>query len=194
MLLVDLDRFKHINDSLGHPVGDRLLQSVVLRLLTCVRSSDTVGRQGGDEFVVLLQEVSHAQDAAITATKILEVLRKPHYIDEHELHVTASIGIATYPDDGTDVETLMKKVDLAMYQAKETGRNSYQFFESEIAARAIERQLVEDSFAARDRAAAVDIALPAQSLIWRPAESLTPRRSSDGATRSARDVSTIAET
>jgi diguanylate cyclase (GGDEF)-like protein/PAS domain S-box-containing protein len=194
MLLVDLDRFKHINDSLGHPVGDRLLQSVVLRLLTCVRSSDTVGRQGGDEFVVLLQEVSHAQDAAITATKILEVLRKPHYIDEHELHVTASIGIATYPDDGTDVETLMKKVDLAMYQAKETGRNSYQFFESEIAARAIERQLVEDSFAARDRAAAVDIALPAQSLIWRPAESLTPRRSSDGATRSVRDVSTIAET
>ena len=136
VLFVDLDRFKHINDSLGHSVGDRLLQSVVQRLLTCVRSSDTVGRQGGDEFVVLLQEVGHGRDSAITATKILEVLRRPHYIDEHELHVTASIGIATYPSDGTDVDTLMEKVDLAMYHAKETG-NSYQFFESEMTARAV---------------------------------------------------------
>ena len=93
VLFLDLDRFKHINDSLGHVVGDRLLQSVAQRLLSCVRGSDTVGRQGGDEFVVLLWEVRRAEDAAIAATKILEALRKPHLIDEHELHITASIGI-----------------------------------------------------------------------------------------------------
>ena len=145
VLFLDLDRFKHINDSMGHVVGDRLLQSVARRLFTCVRSSDTVGRLGGDEFVVLLWEVRHAEDAAITAAKILEALRKPHLIDEHELHITASIGIVTYPDDGTDVETLMKKADLAMYHAKETGRDGYQFFKSEMNARAIERQSLEDS-------------------------------------------------
>ena len=144
VLFVDLDRFKHINDSLGHIVGDRLLQSVARRLFACVRSSDTVGRQGGDEFVVLLQELSQAQDAAITAVKILETLREPHYVNEHELHITASIGIATYPDDGTDVETLMKKVDLAMYHAKEAGRGSYHFFEPEMNARAVESRALED--------------------------------------------------
>jgi diguanylate cyclase (GGDEF)-like protein/PAS domain S-box-containing protein len=145
VLFLDLDRFKHINDSLGHVVGDRLLQSVAQRLFTCVRSSDTVSRQGGDEFVVLLWEVRQARDAAITATKILEALRKPHHINEHELHITGSIGIVTYPDDGTDVETLMKKADLAMYHAKETGRDSYQFFKSEMNAQAIERQSLEES-------------------------------------------------
>jgi diguanylate cyclase (GGDEF)-like protein/PAS domain S-box-containing protein len=144
VLFVDLDRFKHVNDSLGHIVGDRLLQSVARRLFTCVRSSDVVGRHGGDEFVVLLQEISHAPDAAITATKILEALRQPHYIDEHELHITASIGIAAYPEDGTEVESLMKKADLAMYHAKEAGCDSYQFFESEMNDRAIERQSLEN--------------------------------------------------
>src|SRR5580658_110231 len=145
VLFLDLDRFKHINDSLGHVVGDRLLQSVAQRLFACVRSSDTVGRQGGDEFVVLLWEVRRAEDAAITAAKILAALRKPHLIDEHELHITASIGIVTYPEDGTDVETLMKKADLAMYHAKQTKHDSYQFFKPEMNARAIERQSVEDT-------------------------------------------------
>jgi diguanylate cyclase (GGDEF)-like protein len=145
VLFLDLDRFKHINDSLGHVVGDRLLQSVARRLFTCVRSSDTVSRQGGDEFVVLLWEVRHAQDAALTATKILGALRKPHRIDEHELYITGSIGIVTYPDDGTDADTLLKKADLAMYHAKETGRDSYQFFKSEMNVHAIERQSVEES-------------------------------------------------
>ena len=144
VLFLDLDRFKHINDSMGHVVGDRLLQSVALRLFTCVRSSDTVGRLGGDEFVALLWEVRRSADAAITAAKILEAVRKPHHIDEHELHITGSIGIVTYPDDGTDVGTLMKKADLAMYHAKETGRDGYQFFKSEMNARAIERQSLED--------------------------------------------------
>jgi diguanylate cyclase (GGDEF)-like protein/PAS domain S-box-containing protein len=144
VLFLDLDRFKHINDSLGHVVGDRLLQSVARRLFTCVRSSDTVGRLGCDEFVVLLWEMRRAEDAAMTAAKILETVRTPHLIDEHELHITGSIGIVTYPDDGTDVGTLMKRADLAMYHAKETGRDSYQFFKSEMNARAIERQSLED--------------------------------------------------
>jgi diguanylate cyclase (GGDEF)-like protein/PAS domain S-box-containing protein len=145
VLFVDLDRFKHINDSLGHIVGDGLLQSVGRRLFTCVRSSDTVSRLGGDEFVVLLWEVKHAQDAAITADKVLQALREPHQILQHELHITGSIGIVTYPDDGTDAETLLKKADVAMYHAKDTGRDNYQFFKSELNIRAMERQSLEDS-------------------------------------------------
>ena len=145
VLFLDLDRFKHINDSLGHVVGDRLLQSVGRRLFTCVRSSDTISRQGGDEFVILLWEVRHAQDAAITAEKMLQALREPHHIDGHVLHVTGSIGIVTYPGDGTDAETLMKKADFAMYYAKDTGRDKYQFFKSEMNAQAVERQWLEDS-------------------------------------------------
>jgi len=145
LLFLDLDRFKHINDSLGHLVGDGLLQSVARRLFTCVRSSDTVSRLGGDEFVVLLWEVRHARDAAITADKILKALREPHQIMQHELHITGSIGIVTYPDDGTDAETLLKKADVAMYHAKDTGRDSYQFFKSEMNVRAMERQSLEDS-------------------------------------------------
>jgi len=145
LLFLDLDRFKHINDSLGHLVGDGLLQSVGRRLFTCVRSSDTVSRLGGDEFVVLLWEVRHARDAAIIADKILKALREPHQIMQHELHITGSIGIVTYPDDGTDAETLLKKADVAMYHAKDTGRDSYQFFKSEMNVRAMERQSLEDS-------------------------------------------------
>jgi diguanylate cyclase (GGDEF)-like protein/PAS domain S-box-containing protein len=145
VLFLDLDRFKHINDSKGHLVGDRLLQSVALRLSVCVRSSDTVGRLGGDEFVVLLWEVSRAEDPAVTAAKILDEVRKPYLIDEDELHITASIGIVAYPEDGTDVETLMKKADLAMYQAKDNGRDGYHFFNPEMNARAIEQQSLEDS-------------------------------------------------
>jgi diguanylate cyclase (GGDEF)-like protein/PAS domain S-box-containing protein len=145
ILFLDLDHFKHINDSLGHVVGDLLLQAVARRLLSCVRSSDTVGRQGGDEFVVVLWELRHAEDAGVTATKILEALRKPYHINEHELHVTASIGIVTYPDDAADVETLMKKADSAMYHAKENGRDRFQFFRSEMRAKALERQSLEAS-------------------------------------------------
>jgi diguanylate cyclase (GGDEF)-like protein/PAS domain S-box-containing protein len=144
VLFLDLDRFKHINDSLGHVIGDRLLQSVAQRLRASVRSSDTVGRQGGDEFVVLLAEVTHAQDAAVIAEKILLALNTLHRIDQHELHITASVGIATYPDDGTDAETLMNNADFAMYHAKDSGRNNYQFFKADMNARAVERQSLED--------------------------------------------------
>jgi diguanylate cyclase (GGDEF)-like protein/PAS domain S-box-containing protein len=143
VLFLDLDRFKHINDALGHAIGDRLLKSVARRLFTCVRSSDTVSRQGGDEFVILLWEVRHAEDAAITADKILQALRAPHCIDQHELHVTGSIGIVTYPDDGEDAETLLKNADFAMYHAKESGRDNYQFFKPNLKIRAIERQSLE---------------------------------------------------
>jgi diguanylate cyclase (GGDEF)-like protein/PAS domain S-box-containing protein len=144
VLYVDVDRFKHINDSLGHDIGDRLLQSMAARLHACVRSSDTVSRQGGDEFVVLLSEVTHVQDAAISAEKILLSLRTPHRIDQHDLHLTVSIGIANYPDDGVEAEVLMKNADFAMYHAKENGRNNYQFFQPEMNVRAVERQSVEN--------------------------------------------------
>jgi diguanylate cyclase (GGDEF)-like protein/PAS domain S-box-containing protein len=144
MLFLDVDRFKYINDTLGHVLGDRLLQSIAQRLLACVRASDTVSRQGGDEFVILLSEVAHAQDAAVCADKILETLRLPHRIDQHDLHVTASIGIAAYPDDGTDAETLMKHADFAMYHAKENGRDNRQFFKPDMNLRAIKRRSLEN--------------------------------------------------
>jgi len=143
LLFLDLDHFKHINDSLGHAIGDRLLQSVAKRLLDCVRSSDTVSRQGGDEFVILLSQVMHAEDAGISAEKILSALNQPHHIDEHAIFATASIGIVTYPDDAADGETLLKNADFAMYQAKDYGRNNYQFFKSDLNVTALERQAVE---------------------------------------------------
>ena len=130
VLFLDLDGFKHINDSLGHPIGDKLLQSIAKRLVDCVRGSDTVSRQGGDEFVVLLSEVEQSEDAAITARRMLQAVAEAHSIDQHDLHVTTSIGVSVYPDDGLDAETLIKNADTAMYQAKENGRQSYQFFQA----------------------------------------------------------------
>jgi len=143
VLFLDVDRFKNINDSLGHAMGDLLLQSVAQRLVACVRSSDTVSRQGGDEFVVLLSEASNAQDAGISAQKMLIAVSKPHKIDQHDVSVTASIGIATYPDDGTEAETLMKHADFALLHAKDSGRNNYQFFKPDMNVRALERQSLE---------------------------------------------------
>jgi diguanylate cyclase (GGDEF)-like protein/PAS domain S-box-containing protein len=145
VLFLDLDRFKHINDSLGHAIGDKLLQSVAERLVTRVRGSDTVCRQGGDEFVVLLSELGHPEDAAACAKKILTALTAPHRIAQHDVHVTVSIGVSTYPEDGQDAETLVKSADTAMYQAKENGRNNYQFFRHHMNVRAAERQSLEGS-------------------------------------------------
>jgi diguanylate cyclase (GGDEF)-like protein/PAS domain S-box-containing protein len=144
VMFLDLDQFKHINDSLGHAIADKLLQAVAGRLVSCVRSTDTVSRQGGDEFVVLLSEIKHATDAGITARKILTVLTTPHSIDQHTLHITASIGVSTYPEDGDDAELLIKNADTAMYQAKQKGRYNYQFFKKDMNLRAINRQFVED--------------------------------------------------
>jgi len=143
VLYLDLDNFKHINDSLGHTTGDNLLQSVAQRLTDCVRGSDTVSRQGGDEFVVLVADEHDAENAALTAEKILASLALVHSIDQQELYVTTSIGISVYPADGLDAETLIKNADTAMYQAKEKGRNDYQFFTSDMNVRAVERQVIE---------------------------------------------------
>jgi diguanylate cyclase (GGDEF)-like protein/PAS domain S-box-containing protein len=145
VLFLDLDGFKHINDSLGHPTGDKLLQSVAKRLVECVRNSDTVSRQGGDEFVVLLSEVEQAEDAALTSRRMLQAVAEAHSIDQHDLHVTTSIGVSVYPDDGLDAETLIKNADTAMYQAKENGRQSYRFFKPAMNVRAVERQSIEES-------------------------------------------------
>ena len=145
VLFLDLDGFKHINDSLGHPIGDRLLQSISKRLVDCVRGSDTVSRQGGDEFVVLLSEVEQSEDAAITAGRMLRAVAEGHSIGQHDLHITTSIGVSVYPDDGKDAETLIKNADTAMYQAKENGRQSYQFFKPAMNVRAVERQSIEES-------------------------------------------------
>lgn len=144
VLFLDLDGFKHINDSLGHPVGDKLLQSVAKRLVDCVRGADTVSRQGGDEFVVLLSEVDKAEDAALTATRILNAVAVAHSIDQHDLYVTASIGVSVYPEDGLDAESLIKNADTAMYQAKENGRHGYRFFKPIMNVRAVERQSIEE--------------------------------------------------
>jgi diguanylate cyclase (GGDEF)-like protein len=145
VLFLDLDNFKHINDSLGHGTGDKLLQSVTRRLSACVRSSDTVSRQGGDEFIILLAEGKNGEDAALIADKIQAVLTLPHAVNRHELHITTSIGISVYPSDGQDAETLIKNADTAMYHAKKKGRNNYQFFKDEMNVRAVERQFIEAS-------------------------------------------------
>jgi diguanylate cyclase (GGDEF)-like protein len=144
VLFLDLDGFKHINDSLGHPIGDKLLQSIANRLVECARDSDTVSRQGGDEFVVLLSEVEQAEDAAIAARRMLQTVAECYSIDRHDLHVTASVGVSVYPDDGLDAETLIKNADTAMYQAKESGRQSYKFFKPAMNVRAVERQSLEE--------------------------------------------------
>ena len=145
VLFLDLDRFKCINDSLGHTVGDQLLQSVSNRLLSAVRGSDTVSRQGGDEFVILLSEIAHPEDAATSARKILRSLNAPHSISGHQLNIDASIGVSIYPEDGQDSEALIKNADTAMYQAKESGRNNFRFFTPEMNLKAVERQSLEGS-------------------------------------------------
>jgi diguanylate cyclase (GGDEF)-like protein/PAS domain S-box-containing protein len=143
ILFLDLDGFKHINDSLGHSIGDKLLQSVSQRLVTCIRSSDTVCRQGGDEFIVLLPEVEHPEYTSTTARRLLNAIEKTHSIDGHDLHVSASIGLSVYPDDGLNAETLIKNADTAMYQAKDNDRRGFQFFKQEMNHRAVERHSIE---------------------------------------------------
>jgi diguanylate cyclase (GGDEF)-like protein/PAS domain S-box-containing protein len=144
LLFMDLDGFKHINDSLGHQTGDKLLQCVANRLLDCVRAPDTVSRQGGDEFIVLLQGVTRPEDASIAAKRLLSSLEETFSMGQNNLHITTSIGLSLYPDDGMDAETLIKNADTAMYQAKENGRQGFQFFKPEMNVRAVERQSIEE--------------------------------------------------
>ena len=140
VLFIDLDKFKIINDTLGHDYGDSLLKEASLRLQAEVRSEDTVARHGGDEFIILLSTITQPQDAGLIAQKLLESLVLPFFIKGKELHISASIGIAIYPDDGHDMETLLKNSDIAMYHAKETGRNNYQFFSAKMNEQAAEKQ------------------------------------------------------
>jgi len=121
LLFLDLDNFKQINDTQGHAAGDEVLKEVAQRLSHAVREADTVSRHGGDEFLVLLGEVSHAADAAFIAGKLLAALREPLWVGDRELHLTASVGISLYPDDGDSIDALIEQADAAMYRAKSTG-------------------------------------------------------------------------
>ena len=145
VMFVDLDHFKRVNDSMGHSGGDKLLQCVAGRLLASVRGADTVSRQGGDEFVILLSEIAHPQDAAKSAEKVLHSLCAPCTLEGREVRTGASIGISVYPKDGEDAETLINNADMAMYHAKEQGRNRFQFFVAEMSVKAFRRQSIEDS-------------------------------------------------
>ena len=144
VLFLDLDGFKQINDSLGHAAGDKLLQSVAKRLLACVRDPDTVSRHGGDEFAVLLQDVNRPEDAAATARRVLRALGEVHSVDGHRLHITASIGISVYPDDGLNAEMLIGNADSAMYRAKKNGFQSCQFYNPELNVCTFERQFTSE--------------------------------------------------
>src|SRR5437867_9978524 len=144
VFFLDLDRFKDINDSLGHSVGDALLKAVAERIRRCVREGDTVARFGGDEFTLLIPRIDHIDDAAKIAQKILETLKIPFSISDHELFVTTSVGISIYPNDGGDPETLVRNADSAMYRAKDQGRDNYQLYAPAMNARALERLALEN--------------------------------------------------
>jgi diguanylate cyclase (GGDEF)-like protein/PAS domain S-box-containing protein len=143
LMFLDLDRFKNINDSLGHYVGDQILKEVAARLTRALRAGDTVARLGGDEFVVVLQEVRNAHDAAMVAQNLQRDLAPPYLVDGRELHVSASVGITLYPDDGRDADVLMKNADVAMYHVKDSGRNGYQFFAATMNQQANRRLAIE---------------------------------------------------
>jgi diguanylate cyclase (GGDEF)-like protein len=145
VLFLDLDRFKSVNDNLGHAIGDKLLQSVAQRLKSAIRSTDTVSRQGGDEFVLLLSEVNEEEALALKIEKIHQTVTAPYRLAGNDLHIGATIGISIFPQDGEDTETLVRNADAAMYHGKENGRNRYQFFKWEMHVRDVERQEVEAS-------------------------------------------------
>ncbi len=145
VMFIDLDRFKIINDTLGHDVGDELLKAVAQRLKNSIRQGDTVVRLGGDEFTIILPVINKAEDAAVVAQKILTTLAEPFLLMQQELHITSSIGISLYPDDGDDTQTLIKNADIAMYRAKELGKDNYQFYTADLNARALENIQLENA-------------------------------------------------
>jgi diguanylate cyclase (GGDEF)-like protein len=140
LIFLDLDRFKAVNDSLGHAVGDALLRDVAARLNASVRGSDTVCRHGGDEFVILMAGIADEKDAARIAEKVTQTISRPFTIEGTELVVTCSIGVACYPADGEGLDVLLRNADAAMYAAKATGRNGYQFYSADMNRRAHERR------------------------------------------------------
>lgn len=144
LMFLDLDRFKMVNDTMGHAMGDQLLIGVAQRLSSCLRESDTISRMGGDEFTILLPQLNKPEDVAIVAQKIVDCLRQPWSMGGFEFHITTSIGIALYPDDGDNSETLMKHADMAMYRAKEHGKNTYQLFTPDMNAHILARLELEN--------------------------------------------------
>lgn len=144
VLFLDLDHFKDVNDTLGHPVGDRLLMEVSARLLTCVRESDTVARLGGDEFAILCSSLSEPSHAAELAQRIVELIRLPYHIDGHEIHTATSIGVSIYPTDATDADRLISFADMALYKSKEKGRSTYHFFDQSMDASVQRRKTIEN--------------------------------------------------
>ena len=152
LVFLDLDNFKAVNDSLGHPIGDKLLVSLVERISQCLRESDTLSRLGGDEFVAVLSEIREAEDAAIVARKILAAVETPIVVEGHSLNMTFSIGIAIFPEDGDDFDSLLRNADTAMYHAKKAGKRTYRFFEDDMNAGAMEKlQLQSSLFHAAER-------------------------------------------
>jgi len=143
LFFIDLDKFKHINDSLGHDVGDNVLKAVAKRLESIIRKEDTLARLSGDEFTVIIEDLAHPEDASMLANKILGVLSEPMYIDDHMLYVAGSIGISLYPNDAKDAQFLLKYADTAMYKAKEEGRNNYQFYSSDMTEFALEHMAMK---------------------------------------------------
>lgn len=144
VLFLDVDRFKDINDSLGHTAGDTFLGLVTERLRRCVRQADTVARLGGDEFAILIQKIESFEDAAKVAQKVLETIKSPYSLREREIFASTSVGIAVFPEDGRDPETLLKNGETAMYRAKEEGRDNYQLFTPEMNRRVVERLALEE--------------------------------------------------
>ena len=148
LIFIDLDRFKNINDSFGHPAGDQLLKEVAHRLTRCMRSDDTIARIGGDEFVLLLEAINRPDKITVVAEKVQQAFTDPLEINGQSIHVTASMGICSYPQDGTDAETLLRNADAAMYRAKEDGRGVYRFYTEELTTNAVERVLLENQMRA----------------------------------------------
>ena len=161
LVFLDLDGFKAVNDGLGHAAGDIVLQTMAERLRAGTRSSDLVARIGGDEFTVLVQNLARADDAALVARGLLDRLARPCRTDNHDVTLSASAGISVYPEDGTDADTLLRNADLAMYRAKQEGKNTYRFFTAEMSERALERMLLLDSLRERPRAGRVRDRVPA---------------------------------
>jgi diguanylate cyclase (GGDEF)-like protein len=144
VLFIDLDHFKNVNDSLGHDVGDELLKTIALRLKACLRRSDTIARQGGDEFIALLGDLNSEDEVTFVAEKMIDSLRGEFKVGEHQLSISLSIGVSIYPDDGDSAVQLLRNADLAMYRAKDSGRSQFQYYEAGMNVKALKRMQLEN--------------------------------------------------